>query len=226
MYKTANINSDYLEKLRPLSTYWKVHTFKSLLRSIALGPTTAVAKVGPGRRDAPSPPAAHQLNVSDPLIFIKPHNVFHLLSQLTRLKVMPHPAIPPVKLFSSLETVYRMQLHKIDLTPIAWWPCCAWHDDLHDTINCPQIAICSQMVNHHNKHTVIHFATVLLKIIMFIHDVTSPTVKTYWSQLRIWMCALFNTLIMVWVFRGSPNLYLQFYTCKSVVLNCLFKMRS
>ena len=43
---------------------------------------------------------------------------------------------------------------------------------------------------------------------------------------RIWMCVLFNTLIMVWVCRGSPNLYLQFYTSKSVVLNCLFKMRS
>ena len=83
-----------------------------------MGPTTAVAKVGPVKRDAPSPPpAAHQLNVSDPLIFIKPHNVFHLLSQLTRLKVVPHPAIPPpsppVELFSSIGTVYR-QLHTLE----------------------------------------------------------------------------------------------------------------
>ena len=36
------------------------------------------------------------------------------------------------------------------------------------------------------------------------------------------VCVLFNTLIMVWVFRGSPNWYLQFYTSKSVVLNYLF----
>ena len=29
------------------------------------------------------------------------------------------------------------------------------------------------MVNHRNKHTVIHFATVLLIIIMFLYDATS-----------------------------------------------------
>src|SRR5208282_3350502 len=64
-----------------------------------------IAKVGPGSRDAPP---AHQLNVSAPLIFIKPYNVFNLLSQLTRLKVVPHPAIPqPVKLCSGIGTVYR-----------------------------------------------------------------------------------------------------------------------
>ena len=160
---------DHLDKLIPLSTYRKVHTFKSLLRSIALGLTTAVAKVWPGER---RPPPAPQRKVNVPLIFIKPRHVFYLLSQLTRLKVVHHPTIPPpppppVELFSSLGTVYR-QLHIRGLTPIEWWIFCVRHDDLHDTINCPQIAICRHLVNRRTMHTVIHFATVLLTIIMCI----------------------------------------------------------
>src|SRR5208282_478037 len=79
----------------------KTHTSVNVLKSTHIQILTAINSLGPDNRCSQGlacvkgrpltrPPA----NVSVPLIFIKPHNVFHLLSQLTRLKVVPHPAIP------------------------------------------------------------------------------------------------------------------------------------
>src|SRR5208282_3214061 len=76
----------------------KTQTIVNVLKSTNIQILTAINSLGPNYRRSQGlacvegrPLSRPPANVIVPLIFIKPHNVFHLLSQLTRLKVMPIP---------------------------------------------------------------------------------------------------------------------------------------
>src|SRR5208282_5943822 len=96
----------------------KTRTIVNVLKSTHIQILTAINRLEPNNRrsqglargnDAPPPPPPPRK-----MCFFLSQKIFLLLSQLNRLKVVPHPAPPPpiVELFSSLGTMYR-QLHTL-----------------------------------------------------------------------------------------------------------------